>query len=87
MSASVRFVATKGALKLIANSGEIQGVCLRGANSAAAQASAMSGGALYTTDVRPGKFRCHARATSPTDPAGAWAGIRAQALKRVHPRI
>lgn len=87
MSASVHFVAKKGALKQIANSAEIQAVCLRGALSAAAQASALSGGYPYKTDVQPGKFRCHARATSSSEPAAYWAGVRTQALKRVHPHI
>lgn len=82
----VRFVATAGALKKIANSAEIQAVCLRGANSAAAQAAAISGHPYYT-DVQPGRFRCHARATSASDPAAYWAGVRTQALKRARPVI
>lgn len=87
MSARVQFVANKGALKKIANSGEVQGVCLRGADSAAQQARGKSG-ALYVTDVRPGKFRCHARAsTYRGDEKSFFTEARTRALRTSTPRI
>ena len=87
MSGDVRFKASKGALKTIANSGELQGVCLRGADSSAAQARGRSGG-TYVTDVRPGKFRCHARASTVRgNPASFFREAATHALRASRPRI
>ena len=87
MSVRVQYVANKGALKQIANSGDVQTVCLRGAASVIPAATALSGG-TYRSDVRPGKFRCHARATTVRgDPGSFWKEARSHALRHVTPRI
>lgn len=86
--ADVRFEATHGALRMIANSGELAGVCLRGAESVARQARGMAP-ASYLVDVRPGMFRVHARCTAivPTDRKDRIAYFRVRPLTRAKPHI
>lgn len=86
--ADVRFVATHGALRQIASSAELAGVCLRGAYSVAQQARGMAP-ASYVVDVRPGAFRVHARCTAivPTDREDRLAYYRVRPLTRARPHI
>ena len=86
--ANVEFVATSGALKQIANSGELAGVCLRGAASVAQQARSMAP-ASYLVDVRQGKFRVHARCTAivPTNTKDRIEYYSKRPLTRVRPQI
>ena len=81
-----RFVRRYGVLKEIANSREVQQVCLRGAQSAAAQATGISKHG-YKVDVRPGQFRAHARATTLPDAGAYWSEVRTHALRHVKPKI
>lgn len=81
-----RVSLTYGILGKIANSDEIQQSCLRIAQSAAAQASAISH-ITYITDVRKGKFRAHARASTPPTKGAFFTEWRTQALRRAHPKI
>lgn len=81
-----RVSLTYGILGKIANSDEIQQSCLRIAQSAAAQASATSH-ISYITNVRKGKFRAHARASTPPTKGAFFTEWRTQALRRAHPKI
>ena len=81
-----RFVWRYGVLKEIANSREVQGVCLRGARLAAAQATAISKHG-YRVDVKPGQFRAHARVTTLPDAGAYWSEVRTHALRHVKPKI
>lgn len=81
-----RVSLTYGILGKIANSDEVGRDCLRIAQSAAAQASAISH-ISYITDVRKGKFRVHARASTPPTKGAFFTEWRTQALRSAHPKI
>lgn len=86
--ASVQFTPTRSGLRAVANSGELGGVCLRAAQVAASQARAMYPG-NYVVDVRPGKFRQHAKVklAVPDSFVERRRMYAARPLSRVYPHI
>lgn len=80
------FVWRYGVLREIAQSKEVQAVCKRGAQSAAAQATGISKHG-YKVDVKVGTFRAHARATTLPDAGAYWSEVRTHALRHVKPKI
>ena len=86
--ANVVFTPTRSGLRAVANSGEVGGVCLRAAQVAASQAHAMYPG-NYVVDVRPGKFRQHAKVklAIPDSFIERRRMYAARPLSRVHPHL
>lgn len=89
MSADVRFVANRGALGIIAKSGEVAGVLQRAATNGARGAGTFDGTTYHVRLYTHNKFRARAVVFADTprhfahgkhaDPAGA--------ALRVHPRV
>lgn len=89
MSADVRFVANRGALGIIAKSGEVAGVLQRAATNGARGAGTYDGTTYHVRLYTHNKFRARAAVFADTprhfahgkhaDPAGA--------ALRVHPRV
>ena len=65
---TVRVVMNLAGVRAVRNSPEIQQILLGHAERAASVASAMTGES-FTADVRPGKARAHARASTGSDAA------------------
>lgn len=75
------FVANPEGFRALMNSSETQAMLLAKAErvASAATSKATYKGAAYAADVRPGKNRAHARASSTTS-GGYWAALRQKTL-------
>lgn len=74
-STTVRFVPSQRGFIDLRNEGFVQKECLGVAHQVAGIASGKCGRA-FRCDVRPGRARCHARASCdvPTEPRDEWCG-------------